>query len=386
MGLVLLCLSGSATAGADVEQISDILVARGLVLPSPQALERLADAPFDAPFKEALHDIDPYARLFKADAYQMPGREALPSGIGAELKLAGAHFAVWPYQDGPADRAGIVGGSRLVEVDGVKVVDAPPAAVVGRLRGPPGSAVELTLSTPANEEQRVQLLRADFQPLDVESHVEHGRQLLRIRRFRAGLTRPAVAARLAAYRAQRMTRPLVLDLRFSGGGDVFEALDVAGLFLEAGKELVTFVGRGGEPERFTNRRTGDTRTSLSIWVGPDTASAAEVLAATLRYHERAELRGEPTRGKCSIQTDVPLRDGAVLRFTEKRVWLPDGSTCDGEPLQPDRPLPMAEEGDRQVEQSGERSDENPSSVKRTPHHPLRDAASAGGFRDLAAGR
>ncbi|MDR9440485.1 MAG: S41 family peptidase, partial [Halomonas sp.] len=238
-------------------------------------------------------------------------------------------------------RAGIIGGSRLLEVDGVEVVGAPPAEVAERLRGARGTAVELTLATPGEDKRRVRLFRADFQPLDVESHAEHGRQLLRIRRFRAGLTRPAVAARLAAYRAQREERPLVLDLRFSGGGDVFEALDVAGLFLESGRELVAFTDRAGEREWFTNRRAGDTNTPLSIWIGPDTASAAEILAAILQYHGRAELRGRPSRGKCSIQTDVPLPEGGALRFTEKRVLLPDGSTCDGHPLEPDHPLPSA---------------------------------------------
>ncbi|MBB3192397.1 S41 family peptidase [Halomonas cerina] len=321
----------------DVEQIIGILEARALMPPPPDARERLAVGPIE----ETLRRIDPYARLFAADAYQTPGLEALPSGIGAELKSTGAHLELWPYQDGPADRAGIIGGSRLREVDGVEVVGTPPAEVAERLRGTRGSAVDLTLSDPVGKERRVRLFRSDFQPLDVESHVEHDRQLLRIRRFRAGLTRPAVAARLAAYRAQRAEWPLVLDLRFSGGGDVFEALDVAGLFLESGRELVAFADRSGGRERFTNRRSGDTVTPLSIWIGPDTASAAEILAAILRYHGRAELRGSPSLGKCSIQTDVPLPDGAVLRFTEKRVLLPDGSTCDGHPLEPDRPLPSA---------------------------------------------
>lgn len=337
LGSALLCLSGGVGAGDVVERVSDILAARGLEPPSPQALERLTAGSFE----EALRDIDPYARYFEAEAYQVPGLETLPSGIGAELKPTGAHLELWPYQDGPADRAGIFGGSRLLEVDSVEVVGASPAEVAEWLRGARGTAVDLTLVTPGEEVRRVRLFRADFQPLDVESHVEHGRQLLRIRRFRAGLTRPAVAARLAAYRAQRTARPLVLDLRFSGGGDVFEALDVAGLFLESGQELVVFADRAGEREWFTNRRSGDTSTPLSIWIGPDTASAAEILAATLRYHGRAELRGRPSRGKCSIQTDVPLPEGAVLRFTEKRVLLPDGSTCDGHPLEPDHPLPTA---------------------------------------------
>jgi carboxyl-terminal processing protease len=324
-----------AALATDVESVIGILEARALTPPPADIRERLTAGPIE----EVLREIDPYARLFAADAYQAPGLEVLPSGIGAELKPVGAHLVLWPYQDGPADRAGIVGGSQLLEVDGIEVVDVPPAAVAERLRGAPGTAVDLTLAAPDGDKRRFRLFRADFQPLDVESHVEHGRQLLRIRRFRAGLTRPTVAARLAAYRAQRTERPLVLDLRFSGGGDVFEALDVAGLFLESGRELVAFVDRAGEHERFMNRRSGDTSTPLSIWIGPDTASAAEILAAILRYHGRAELRGSPSLGKCSIQTDVPLPEGAVLRFTEKRALLPDASTCDGHPLKPDRPLP-----------------------------------------------
>ncbi len=335
LGLALLCLWGGAAAGDVVAQVGDILAARGLEPPSPQALERLTAGPFE----EALRGIDPHARLFQADAYREPGLETLPSGIGAELRPAGESFELWPYQHGPADRAGIVPGSRLIRVDGVAVVGVSAAKVAERLRGRPGSTVTLALVDPQGERRRLSLSRAAFQPLDVESHLEHGRQLLRIRRFRAGLTRPAVAARLAAYRLQQTERPLVLDLRFSGGGDVFEALDVAGLFLEGGQALATFVDRTGKREYFTNRRSGDTTTPLSVWMGPATASAAEVLAAILRYHDRAELRGEATHGKCSIQTDVPLPDGAVLRFTEKRILLPDGSTCDGHPLRPNRPLP-----------------------------------------------
>ena len=74
---------------------------------------------------------------------------------------------------------------------------------------------------------------------------------------------------------------------------------------------------------------------LTLLVGPDTASAAEIFAGILRRHERGLLVGQTTYGKCASQTDARLSDGSVLRYTNREVLFPDGDTCTGKGLTPD---------------------------------------------------
>jgi carboxyl-terminal processing protease len=74
--------------------------------------------------------------------------------------------------------------------------------------------------------------------------------------------------------------------------------------------------------------------SLVLWVGPGTASAAEIFAGILQQHGLAHLVGTRTFGKCSTQTDVALSDGSVLRLTNREVLLPDGAGCSGTGLSP----------------------------------------------------
>jgi len=71
---------------------------------------------------------------------------------------------------------------------------------------------------------------------------------------------------------------------------------------------------------------------LTILVGVDTASAAEIFAGILQKAGRANLVGRHTRGKCVSQTDFTLTDGSILRLTNLQVFFSDGSTCQGKGL------------------------------------------------------
>ncbi|MFP4271695.1 MAG: S41 family peptidase [Halothiobacillaceae bacterium] len=332
--LLMALLVVAGPLGADERQIVEILEQRALHHPPPALLERLPEDP-----QAILEQIDPHARLFAAGTETLPRLPDAHVGIGAQLGQAGARTVLLPYQDGPADRAGIAMGARLLAIDGEEVSDLSLPEVARRLDGPQGTVVTLRIAAAGTPSRPVRVVRSRYRPLTVETVDLADGQAFRIRRFRTGLTTPALSAHLGGQGEVNGQRPWVIDLRYSGGGDVFEALDVAGLFLPEGAQLAAFEDRAGQRESFVNRRSGAVRRPLILWIGPETASAAEVLAAILQYHGRAELRGLPSRGKCSIQTDVPLDDGRVLRFTERRVVLPDGSSCDGQPLQPEGPLP-----------------------------------------------
>ena len=326
---------------APLQEIRRILLGDALVPPSQAALETLDEVGLPT----FLAQFDPYARYFPAREYQSPmsGREAW-IGIGAELVARGGEIFLSVYRGGAADKAGVPDRSRLREVDGRGVAGLDAQAVASLLKGAEDTVVRLTLARPGGESFDVRVVREAFKPLDVEPVPPGDRQVLRVRDFVAGLTRPALQATIDFLARKGATRNelLIIDLRDSGGGDLYEAFDMAGMFLPAGTLLGTIQGRG-EGSREVRAPSGEKYSMpLALIVGPDTASSAEIFAGALHQQGRATLVGQRTYGKCSSQTDARLSDGSVLRYTNRDVLLPDGSSCSGAGLVPDREVSGAE--------------------------------------------
>lgn len=326
---------------APLEEIRRILLNEALVPPNHADLEKLDEAGLPA----FLERFDPYARYFPAREYQSPmtGREAW-IGIGAELIARGEGIFLSVYRGGAADKAGTPDRSRLLEVDGRGVAGLDVQAVASLLKGEEGTVVRLSLARPGGGSFDVRVVREAFKPLDVEPVPPGDRQVLRLREFVGGMTRPALQATIdfLARKGARRDGVLIIDLRDAGGGDLYEAFDMAGMFLPAGTLLGTIQGRG-EEVRAVRAPSGEKYSMpLALIVGPDTASSAEIFAGALHQQGRATLVGRGTYGKCSSQTDARLSDGSVLRYTNRDVLFPDGSSCSGAGLVPDREVSETE--------------------------------------------
>jgi len=334
---VLLVLTQGATA-APVEEIVQILRSRALNPPPESVLQALSGNNL----AEGLKEIDPYARFFRPEEYRSPlsGYQSRV-GIGAELLVRDGDVLLSPYRGGAAERTGIADRSRLMAIDGEKIAAWDLRRVVETLRGEVGSVVRLTVVTPGGREKTFPLVRESFRPLDVEPIPPGDRKVLRIRDFIGGLTRPALLATLDFMgmfpKNQKGDAPetLIIDLRDSSGGDLYEALDIAGFFLPAGAPMAILRRCDGKNTIFHSPPGEKLHMPLVFLVGPDTASAAEILAGVLRYHDRARLVGQRTYGKCTSQTDQVLSDGSILRYTNSEILFPDGTSCTGAGLVPE---------------------------------------------------
>lgn len=324
-----------------MDEVRSLLRERALHVPSEAALAALSEAKLAS----ALSALDLHARHFAAGDYRSPrlGRED-SNGIGANLVQHGDGFVLDVYQGGAADRAGVPDRARLVEIDGVAVAGLTPALVASRLRGEPGSRVTLVLGSTNGRRSLVHIQRERHAPLDVEWVQPGAVPVLRLREFVAGLTRAALLATLdfgrGGYGADE-GQPLLIDLRNALGGDLYEAFDMAGLFLPAGTLLGTLRTRTSMDREVRAGPGPKFDMPLVLLIGPDTASAAEVFAGALHRQGRAVLVGRRSHGKCSSQTDARLSDGSVLRFTNSEVLLPDGTSCSGVGLTPDHEVSPA---------------------------------------------
>jgi len=328
-------LTAPCLHAAPLEAIRDILRRHLLNPPGEAALAALSEENLAT----KLRDIDPYARIFSAAEYgALTAARHAWVGIGAGLSLRGPMPILHVYRGGGADRAGVPDRVRLLEIDGRPVAGLDAESIALRLRGEEGSTVRLTVSLPGGGTKHFSVRRESFTPLDVEVIPPGEQRLVRIRDFVGGVTRPALRATLdflARTASTREAAPLIIDLRDALGGDLYEAFDLAGMFLPAGAVLGIVRGRDGYSME-VHAPPGDKFTMpLILLVGPETASAAEVFAGILQRTQRAALVGRPTFGKCVSQTDARLSDGSVLRYTNKEVLFPGGDTCTGTGLTPD---------------------------------------------------
>jgi len=333
--LALTLLTGGAAVPAAVPSEATLAELRTVLtedLAWPVPAEALA-ALGGADFATRLRAIDPHALWLPADAAEHGATNGW-SGIGADLHVGSDGVRLLPHQGGPAAIAGVPDGARLLAVDADPVDGLSPEALAERLRGAAGTRVRVTVGEDGGARRSYAIERAALRPLDVE-RINGARTVLRVREFRAGLTRPALLASITAEARTANAPALVIDLRHSPGGDLFEAFDIAALFVPPGTLLGRLHRRAG-PTRALRAPPGDKLDMpLVLLVGPDTASAAELFAGSLQALGRATLVGRPTHGKCSSQTTVRLRDGSRLRYTNLVVELPHAATCHGRGLHPD---------------------------------------------------
>ena len=292
-------------------------------------------------------------------------------GIGVVLRAEGEHAVVDRIMPGgPADRSRALGvGDRILAIGQAEdlwpadVVGWPVIDVVGRLRGPKDTAVRLRIlpagmgSVPrtvtlyrdlvALEDQAARgwiVRRRGFEPDEPRIGV------IEVPSFHAGeltgqglnnaSTSSDVRRIVRALRAQGMDG-LVLDLRRNRGGSLNQAVRTAGLFVTAGP-IVQVRTHGGETRVRADPDPGiEWNGALSVLVGPESASASEIVAAAMQDYRRGLVVGERTHGKGSAQSILPLNEiggEGALRLTTSRWFRVTGESIEDRGVQPDLDL------------------------------------------------
>jgi carboxyl-terminal processing protease len=128
---------------------------------------------------------------------------------------------------------------------------------------------------------------------------------------------------------------LVLDLRANPGGDADAALRLGAACLARGTVLLLERDRDGDSEAIVARGEPSYRWPMCVLIDGSSASAAELLAATLQYHGRATVLGSRSYGKATAQQALRLPDGGLRYATVAEYLLPDGTAIEGRGIAPD---------------------------------------------------
>ena len=179
--------------------------------------------------------------------------------------------------------------------------------------------------------------------------IEPGYSYIRIANFQNATTKEVRSA-LNSLKKKHPLQGLVLDLRNNPGGLLDQAVKVADIFIDSGTIVSTKGKNNQEQMVFAAHQEGTSNTyPMVVLVNGGSASGSEIVAGALQDHKRAIVLGTTTFGKGSVQTVLPLPDGAGIRLTTAKYYTPSGDSIQATGIKPDMVVPFAANADSKAE-------------------------------------
>jgi carboxyl-terminal processing protease len=266
-------------------------------------------------------------------------------GIGAIVDTTVDYLTiVSTYPDTPAEKAGLEPGDQIIAVDGNDMTEVDPELVRRKVIGPAGTEVDLPILREGTEKPfDVQVTRAKITLPNVDSKMLEG-DIGYVLLYTFGDRTIRTCTMLSRDLMAQKPKGLILDLRNNGGGYLHVAIDVASEFIEDGVVVYEQYGDGTR-ETFEAKGNGlATEIPLVVLVNAGSASASEIVAGAIQDYDRAELVGETSFGKGSVQivTDLVDNQGAV-RVTIARWLTPKERMIHDVGLEPDVKVELTDE-------------------------------------------
>ena len=302
------------------------------------------DALIEGAIRGMLKVLDPHSAYLDADELRILDSDTQGQfgGVGVEVDVHDGWLTVVRVMPGgPAARAGVQPGDRMLTIEGLSARDLSIEDALSRMRGEPGTRVHVQLRR-RNLDAAIDLTltREIIRVPAVEGRLlQDGCVYVQLRMFQedsAQQLRHVLDE--AADRAARAggVRGVLLDLRDNPGGLLSAAVLVADEFLNDGV-IVSTRGRNGILLR-ENRASGPgTRPDwpLVVLVNGYSASASEIVAGALHDQHRAVLVGTRTFGKGSVQNIIDMPDGSALKLTTALYYTPSGTSIQARGIEPD---------------------------------------------------
>lgn len=262
-------------------------------------------------------------------------------GVGMEVTRDGNMVrVVSPFDNSPADRAGIEAGDLIIRIDGRLIDRLNLDEVVDMLRGEPGTKVRVTVLRKGRDRplnfnvERSTVVLKSVRSYELEPNFGY----VRISQFQsntAGFLSSAIV-NLKKKADDNSLRGLILDLRNNPGGELKSAIEVSDAFIDSGV-IVSTKNRNGEVEQLAQATPGDlvSGTPIVVLVNHGSASASEIVAGALQDHKRAVVMGTRTFGKGSVQSIIQVDNDVAIKLTTHRYYTPNDRSIQSSGVTPD---------------------------------------------------
>lgn len=303
--------------------------------------EKLADAAASAMVEATGDRWSYYLTAEEKSSYDEQMQNAYV-GIGvtitAQEELGGMRIEA-VTADGPAEKAGLLTGDIITEVEGEKTLDLGMTGTRTKVRGEEGTFVTLTIlrgeeSFPVSVERRsIQTPVATYEMLDGQIGY------IKIANFDTRCAEETNAAmdELIAQDA----KALIFDVRNNGGGYKNELVKVLDKILPEG---ILFQSEDYQGSKQIDRSDADCiDLPMAVLVNQDSYSAAEFFAAAIQEYDWGTVFGTKTVGKGNFQTAFTLSDGSMLNLSIGKYYTPQGRSLTDTGITPDVEIALSDE-------------------------------------------
>lgn len=291
-----------------------------------------------------LQELDPYSKYYSKEELKKSNEELNGNfeGIGISYQIYHDTInIVAPVADGPAERAGIKGGDKIIRVNGMQFTGdiLTEDFISSQMRGEKGSNVEITVirGSTSRKELNFTVYRDNIRIKSVVAHYMVNDQIgyVKIDRF-ARTTVDEFRVAVEDLRSQGM-RSLILDLRGNAGGYFDAAVDLTDEFLTHGKLICYTQGASSPKRRYKASYIGSfLEGNVAVLIDESSASASEIVAGALQDWGRAVIIGRRSYGKGLVQRPYYLPDSSVIRLTIAKYYSPTGR-CIQKPYRENQP-------------------------------------------------
>ena len=280
---------------------------------------------------QILSELDPHSVYISAKDVQTANDDLKGSffGIGIEFTIRQDTIHVQNViANGPAERAGLLAGDKIVEVDGKPFVgkEVTNDVAVHKLKGEKDTKVQVGIMRYKEKTvRRITITRGEIPMKSVTATymLNNATGYIKVKNF-GEKTYPELLIALATL-AQEGFENLVIDLRGNTGGYLMSAVQMANEFLPKGRLIVYTEGRKSARQEYRSDGRGSyQQIPLVVLIDEGSASASEIFAGAIQDNDRGTIIGRRSFGKGLVQQPVTLHDGSMIRLTIARYYSPSG--------------------------------------------------------------
>jgi carboxyl-terminal processing protease len=277
-----------------------------------------------------LSSLDPYTNYIPEDEIEdyRTMTTGQYGGIGAVIgRRNERNMVLMPYENMPANKAGLRIGDELLEVDGINVTKKNTSEVSKLLKGQANTPLKLKVKRfGVKDPIVVEVVREKIKIDNVPYYgmVSDDIGYLHLTDFTSDASREVKKA-ITTLKEQG-AKKIILDLRDNPGGLLSEAVNISNLFIPKDKEVVSTRGKMSDWSKSYKALNLplDTDIPLAVLTSSRSASASEIVAGVVQDYDRGVLIGQRTFGKGLVQATRPLTYNSQLKITTAKYYIPSG--------------------------------------------------------------